>query len=305
MSEPLDPNSSPVQPPPSWAVQPSLAPLPKRKPRVRSLASLSAFLMLFAVGAGWYVSGGAERAYFDTLASQNLLQEFPNREVAVLQGRAFCETMKTGADAVGYKRQKAAVDSFCPEFSQGFTVIPTPEEQQATLLKRLRESGLGGVSASDATAVATAKAVCGRLDAGGEPKGVKADAIAVDVYCPDYASGFRTLEEIVVKGFFAIYNSGYYFPTVGKYSDGSCYGRNGYSDIDEGTRVIVKNQAGKILTETQLEAGIGSYSKCRFPFTFTVLEGESKYLVTVSKRGVISYSEAELKIPGRVRLFLG
>lgn len=275
---------------------------PMRRRRYRSL--LVVVVVVSALGGGWYFKGAPERAYFRALESGNLLQEFPNRDVALLQGEAFCESLLAGADATGFKRQKAAVDAFCPQFAAGFTIVPTPEEQQKSLLNQLRENGLGGLAASDAAAVASAKAVCARLDAGGESKGVKADAIAVDVYCSQYASGFRVLEEITVHGLFTIYNSNYYYPSIGKSGD-RCYGANGYSDIDEGTRVVVKNQAGKILTETTLGTGTGSYSKCKFPFDFTVLEGETKYQVEVGRRGTVSYSESELKIPERVRLYLG
>jgi len=181
-------------------------------------------------------------------------------------------------------------------------VIPKPDD---IYLGKLREAKLGGFYASDAAALAKAKAVCDDLASGGKNQGVQAEAIAVEIYCPDFLSGFRTIKPINVVGTMTIsdYSPSSYFPVITNIGSW-CWGNNGYSDIDEGTKVVITNQDGKRLAETALEEGSGSAYSCEFDFKFKVMEGETEYLVAVGKRGEISYTESELKLPGRVAIFL-
>lgn len=274
----------------------------KRRKRTR-LALIGAVVIAIAVG-GWWISGAQERNYLNALKAQNLHLEYANEQVALAQGTAFCEALRAGKEAVGFKREKVAVDVFCSEFAAGFTVIPTPEEQQATLLNELRTAGLGGLYSSDAEAVSKAKAVCAALESGGKPQGVKADFIGVQVYCPDFAGGFRVLEEIVVVGTMTIYSESSYYPSI-RSSGGRCEGAGGYSDIDEGTAVTIRNGEGVVLDESELLEGRGSSWKCVFKFKLKVLEGEKRYKIEVGRRGSITYTEAQLKIPNHVRVFLG
>jgi len=181
-------------------------------------------------------------------------------------------------------------------------LIPKPDE---IYLAKLRDVKLGGFYASDAAAVAKAKAVCVALESGGANQGIQPEAIAVEVYCPKFFSGFRTIKPIDVVGTMTIsdYSPSTFYPSIT--SVGSwCWGSSGYSDIDEGTKVVITNQDGKRLAETALEAGVGGSYSCEFEFKFEVLEGESEYLVAVGKRGEISYTESELKLPGRVAVVL-
>jgi hypothetical protein len=183
-----------------------------------------------------------------------------------------------------------------------FVLFPRPDE---TYLGKLRDSKLGGYYASDAAAIANGKAVCADLLAGGKNQGVRAEAIAVEVYCPDFASGFRTIKPIDVVGTMTIsdYSPSYYYPRITNIGSW-CWGSNGYNDMDEGTKVVITNQDGKRLAETALKSGKGNSYSCVFEFNFQVMEGEEEYLVAVGKRGEISYTESELKLPGRVAVVL-
>lgn len=182
------------------------------------------------------------------------------------------------------------------------TLIPKPDE---IYLGKLREAKLGGFYASDAAAVAKGKAVCASLEGGGANQGIRPEAIAVEVYCPEFFSGFRTIKPIDVVGTMTIsdYSPSTFYPSI-RNSGSWCWGSSGYSDMDEGTKVVITNQDGKRLAETALEAGVGGAYSCVFEFKFEVMEGETEYLVAVGKRGEISYTESELKLPGRVAVVL-
>lgn len=265
---------------------------------------LALALTAVIVTTSWAVATAPERNYLNDLRSGKLISEFSNETVAVLQGRAYCAELETGKDPVGFKRQKIAVKHFCSAFLAGYEVIPTPEEQQSRLLKELRAAGFGGRFASDAQAVTQAKAVCSKLSEGGKPQGIEADFIAVKIYCSDFVPGFRVLEEINVKATFQLVGSRYgWFPSIGG-SSTNCYGRGGFSDISSSSGFTVTNSAGEVLAEGEIGKGKGGGDICKFTFEFVVLEGESKYFIEVGKRGKVKFSEAQLKIPGRVHLYL-
>ena len=172
-------------------------------------------------------------------------------------------------------------------------------------LADLRQSGLSGEFNSDANAVAHGRQVCRQLEEGRPQQGLPVDQVAVGYYCPQFADGFHVLETATVKGSFTLQDkspSAYSTPIT--VSSSSCSGSGGYSDIDQGTQVTVKNGKGDILTTTTLGAGEGGRYLCTFPFSFQVIEGEDQYVVSVSRRGDMSYSFASLKANG-VSLVLG
>jgi hypothetical protein len=82
------------------------------------------------------------------------------------------------------------------------------------------------------------------------------DQVAVDYYCPQFSEGFHVLETSTVTGSFTLRDDSpnMYAPAI-TVSGSSCSGSGGYSDIDEGTQVTVKNGKGDILTTTFLESG--------------------------------------------------
>lgn len=172
-------------------------------------------------------------------------------------------------------------------------------------LAALRASEFSGEFNSDANAVAHGKQVCRTLEDGAPQQGLPADEIAVSYYCPQFSEGFHVLETITVNGSISLKDDSpnYYSPSI-SVSGSSCSGSGGYSDIDQGTQVIVKNGKGDILTTTVLEQGTGGIYQCSFPFSFDIKEGEDRYIVTVSHRGDMSYSFGDLKGSG-VALVLG
>jgi hypothetical protein len=178
-------------------------------------------------------------------------------------------------------------------------MIPKPDE---VYLSKLSEQGLGGIYASDAQAIAAGNAECRRLNDGGDPSGTQEKFIAVEVYCKDFAAGYRVLQEIKVIGTMTVYDDKILM------SGSNCYisDRSGYDDMREGKEVVILNAKGERLTTSSFGPGDGVRGLyCSFEFAFTVLEGEREYIVEIGRRGSVSYSESELKTPGSVALSLG
>lgn len=172
-------------------------------------------------------------------------------------------------------------------------------------LEAIREQGFSSEFNSDANAVAYGRQVCRRLDEGSAQQGLPQDEVAVQYFCPQFAEGFHVLETATITGSFTINddNPNSYSPAI-EVDGSSCTGAGGYSDVDEGTPVKVRNDKGELLTETVLEEGRGGRFMCTFSMTFEVTEGEERYVVEVGKRGELSYSFDELKSNG-VSLVLG
>ncbi len=177
-----------------------------------------------------------------------------------------------------------------------------PDEEY---LKALKQSDYSGEFNSDANAVAHGKQVCRQLSEGAPQQGMPADEIAVQHFCPEFSEGFHVLETATITGSFTLNDDSpsTYSPSIDV--DGSdCEGTGGYSDVNAGTPVIVKNGKGEILTTTYLEQGRGGRYMCTFGITFEITEGQDRYVVNVGRRGELSFSFAELKSNG-VSLVLG
>lgn len=168
-------------------------------------------------------------------------------------------------------------------------------------LQALRESGLAGQFASDANAIAHAKQVCRTLEDGGEQRGMPTDKVAVDAYCPQFSEGFHVLETITIEGTFTIEDDSPspYLSLIQTHGS-DCAGVGPYSDIQAGTQVFVKNKQGDILTTSELLPGTGNRYQCTFNFSFEITEGEDHYIVSVGRRGELSYTFTELKNRGVV-----
>lgn len=178
----------------------------------------------------------------------------------------------------------------------------TPDDRY---LAAVREAGMSGEFNSNANAVAHGRQVCRKLVDGGPQQGMPVDRIAVVHYCPQFAEGFRVLERVTVTGSFTIIDDSpsYSYPLI-DVSGSSCTGARGYSDVSAGTQVTVKNGKGDVLATSELQSGGGGSLRCTFPFTFDISEGEDRYLVSVGRRGELSFSFADLKSRG-VELTLG
>ena len=178
-------------------------------------------------------------------------------------------------------------------------------DPEAEYLAALKQSGLSGAFNSDANAVAHGRQVCRRLGEGAAQQGMPADHVAVAHFCPEFTEGFHVLETATITGSFTLHDDSPnpYSPAIDV--DGStCTGAGGYGDVNAGTPVTVKNGKGEILTSTYLEPGRGGRYMCTFGLTFEVTEGQDRYVVSVGRRGELSFSFADLTANG-VSLQLG
>lgn len=168
-------------------------------------------------------------------------------------------------------------------------------------LSGVRDAGLTGEFNSNANAIAHGKQVCRRLEDGGPQEGMPVDQVAVRYFCPQFGQGFHVLETATITGSFTLNDDSpsYASPSIDA-SGSSCIGTGGYSDIGPGTQVTVKNGKGDVLTTSVLEPGTGGRFLCSFPFSFDVIEGEDRYIVSVSRRGELSFSFGDLKSNGVV-----
>ncbi|WP_197380481.1 DUF732 domain-containing protein [Mycolicibacterium mengxianglii] len=168
-------------------------------------------------------------------------------------------------------------------------------------LTAVRGAGLAAEFNSNANAVAHAKQVCRKLEDGAPQQGMPVDEVAVEYYCPQFSEGFHVLETAYIAGTFTLNDDSpsYVAPSI-EVSGSSCVGAGGYSDIGPGTQVTVKNGQGDVLATTELEPGTGGRFLCTFPFSFEVTEGEDRYIISVSRRGDMSYTFGELKSNGVV-----
>lgn len=75
----------------------------------------------------------------------------------------------------------------------------------------------------------------------------------------------------------------------------SCHGVGGYSDIDQGTQVIIEDDTGRTLATSAFGPGVFDGTSCVFEFTFTDVPKAPFYRVHQSgNRGVLQYSYADM-----------
>lgn len=82
---------------------------------------------------------------------------------------------------------------------------------------------------------------------------------------------------------------------------GNCSGQSGYDDITQGAQVTVTDGGGNVLATSSLGLGdqIGSgFGSCRFSFTLTGVPDAAFYGVTISDRGTLNYSRAQMESAG-------
>ncbi|MGV0810553.1 DUF732 domain-containing protein [Mycolicibacterium boenickei] len=178
----------------------------------------------------------------------------------------------------------------------------TPPPPENGYLSALKDAGLSGQFNSDANAVAHGRRVCRQLEDGEPQQGSPADKIAVETFCPHFSQGFHVLEKLTVTGTFVLIdNAG----LEGIASDGtSCQGANGYSDVNAGTPVTVKNDKAETLTSTTLGPGKSGTANCTFTFTLPLTEGHDRYVLSIGRRGEFSYTFEQLVATG-IQIQLG
>lgn len=81
--------------------------------------------------------------------------------------------------------------------------------------------------------------------------------------------------------------------------DNTCTPTGGYSDLHSGTQVLVKDGASKVIAQGRLEEGHQGDGKnanviCVFSFTVPEVPDADFYLVSVSHRGDVSHTRAEM-----------
>ena len=288
--------------PEASGLEPVGAPAAKKKSKRGLIIGIGA-LVVALIGGGlfWLIAvPSTDDNYWESLLEQGLEDEYLNKEIAVAQGKGFCDQVTNGQTTEAVWFQKTAVDFYCPEFSDAIKLIPTEEEKEANYLADLRAAELGGEFASDAAAVSSGRAVCTRLNEGGENQGPPAELIAVENFCPEYAGGFRELTTFKVTGTFVLYDDDYL--CIG---GGLTFSR-GYDDIGANTDVTWDNQNGERLATTTLgENSTPTAGGCKWTFTAELPEGEERYLLTIGRRGTQEFTEAELKVPDAVAISLG
>jgi hypothetical protein len=83
----------------------------------------------------------------------------------------------------------------------------------------------------------------------------------------------------------------------------NCWGRRGFSDLKEGARVSVRDEAGKLLALGALRRGQrpgGRYQEvtCEFPFAIEGVPNAKFYSIEIERRGSIDYSLSEIRAAG-------
>ncbi|OBI83293.1 hypothetical protein A5663_01195 [Mycobacterium sp. E740] len=179
---------------------------------------------------------------------------------------------------------------------------PTPPPPETSYLSALKDAGLTNVANSDAGAIARGRHVCQQLEDGGAEQGMPADKFAVDAFCPQFAKGFHILESTTATGTFVLNDSN----GLGEIaSDGTtCEGATDFADVDRDTQVTVKNGKNEFLNTTTLGPGKGDSATCTFSFSFPVIEGQDRYVVSIGRRGEFSYTFEQLRARG-VHIRLG
>lgn len=91
---------------------------------------------------------------------------------------------------------------------------------------------------------------------------------------------------------------------VNEFSGKPCTGSRGYSDIQEGAQVTVKDEANMLLAVGRLGPGttrearrtqFTAYSYCQFSFAIPSIPDRPFYQVEVSHRGALSYQRDDLE----------
>ncbi|WP_051727997.1 hypothetical protein [Nocardia brasiliensis] len=79
---------------------------------------------------------------------------------------------------------------------------------------------------------------------------------------------------------------------------GGCEGSGGYSDIRQGTRVVLTNESGTTIGVSSLEKGSKDGSDCMFLWTMLDVPATEKfYTLEIARRGELTYTRKDLELP--------
>lgn len=97
-----------------------------------------------------------------------------------------------------------------------------------------------------------------------------------------------------ITGTFTLIDTDLEFSGISTSGD-TCEGDGGYSDINQGVEVTVRDGTGKLLQTGSLGEGTGNLVRCEFPFTIKGVPETDFYSVEVGSRGDLSYSLDDMK----------
>ena len=110
----------------------------------------------------------------------------------------------------------------------------------------------------------------------------------------------------MIRGSITVIDTDFYYSSSVETNGSTCYTTGGYSDVNSGTTVTVKNGDGKLLGVTDLSSGVtaGSYS-CKFSFKMEVPNSEF-YVFDIGNRDEVRHSKDEDEAEGwKLELTLG
>lgn len=80
------------------------------------------------------------------------------------------------------------------------------------------------------------------------------------------------------------------------FGDNNCAGSTGYDDLRDGSEVVISENGGKTVAVGALEGSRNAADRCVFSFNISgVPSGKKFYGVSVTHRGVVQFSEQEMK----------
>jgi hypothetical protein len=120
--------------------------------------------------------------------------------------------------------------------------------------------------------------------------------VAAAAFLALQASGALTPHH-TITGTFDLIDSSLDFPSIDVVG-GTCEGKGGYSDIAPGASVSLKDGDGKLLGSSSLGTGTGSTTRCTFTYTFSNVPEVPFYTVSVSRRGDVTNSLADMQARG-------
>jgi len=156
-----------------------------------------------------------------------------------------------------------------------FMVNQDPDEK---FISRLVSAGLADTYSSEKEAITSAKDFCWDLKSGSPNQGQQPEEIAVQVYCPEYSKEFRLLKLVKVRGSLTVTEEG--DMKITRYGS-ACSAQDGFQYLASWSNVVVLDKAGETLASTDLETGVLEDGKCKFNFTFELLQGASQYRIRI------------------------
>ena len=114
------------------------------------------------------------------------------------------------------------------------------------------------------------------------------------------SSSIRVVGSVSINAAFGAVSAGTEIldPTAAPVHTGPCKTTEGYSDIASGASVVISDDKANTLAITDLGAGnFDANGVCVFDFTASVPAGKGFYGISVTHRGTVKFSEADVRHP--------